>query len=66
MSNIATGRVKYLQREIVEAIKRTRANDTLSKGNVEEIFGNQLKDPTIKSLQKKNNEKSNQRTKSTY
>ena len=41
------GRIEYLQREIVEAIKRARANDTLSKGGVEDIFGDLIKDPTI-------------------
>ena len=43
------GRVEYLQREIAEAIKRAYNNDTLSKGGVEEIFGNLLKDPAIQT-----------------
>lgn len=41
------GRIDYLQTEIIEAIKRACANDTLSKGGVEEIFGDLLKDPAI-------------------
>ena len=47
MSNIAKGRVEYLQREIAEAIKRAYDIDTLSKGGVENIFGNLLRDPAI-------------------
>lgn len=50
------GRVEYLQREIAEAIKRAYDNDTLSKGGVEEIFGNLLRDPAIKSLQNEKDE----------
>ncbi len=43
------GRIEYLQAEIVEAIKRAQANNTLSKGGVEDIFGVLLKDVTIQT-----------------
>lgn len=45
---IGRARLNYLQTEIVRAIRRAYNNDTLSKGGVEEIFGDLLKDVTIK------------------
>ncbi len=48
-AGFGTGRVMFLQKGIIEAIRRAQNNDTLSKGGVEDIFGNLLKDVTIKS-----------------
>ena len=47
MSNIAKGRVEFLQTEVVEAILRASEIDTLSTGGVKNIFGKLLSDPTI-------------------
>ena len=49
MTKIAAGRTEFLQKGIIEAIKRAFAIDTLSHGGVENIFEELLKDETIRT-----------------
>ena len=49
MTDIASGRVHFLQDNIVKAIKRAITIDTICSGTMKEIFGKLLEDETIKS-----------------
>ena len=48
MSTICAGRVKFLEKEIVKAIRVARAVDYLNDGSLGHIFDKLLEDPTIK------------------